>query len=65
VEQSEANSIGGARGCESPCHGHRALPRFSHVYPNHLVCLHHLDHSIPLDLAMTTALLRALGIALC
>jgi len=65
VEESEANSIGGAHGCESPCHGHRALPCFSRVDPKYLVCLHHLDHSIPMDLAVTTALLRALGIALC
>ena len=35
------------------------------VYPNHLVCLYHIDHSISLDLAVTTASLRTLGIALC
>jgi hypothetical protein len=48
-----------------PCHGHWALPHFSRVYPNHLVCLYHFDYSIPSDLAVTTASLRALGIALC
>ena len=35
------------------------------VYPNHLVCLYHFDHSIPSDLAVTTASQWALGIALC
>jgi len=34
-------------------------------YPNHLVCLYHIDPSIPLDLAVTIALLWTLGIALC
>jgi hypothetical protein len=31
----------------------------------HLVWLYHLDHSVPSDLAVTTASLWALGIALC
>jgi hypothetical protein len=35
------------------------------VYPNHLVCLYHFDHSVPSDLAVTTASLWNLGIALC
>ena len=35
------------------------------VYPNHLVCLYHIDPSIPSDLAVTTTSLRTLGIALC
>ena len=35
------------------------------VYPNHLVCLYHIDHSVPSVLAVTTASLRTLGIALC
>ena len=34
------------------------------VYPNHLVCLYHFDHSVPSDLAVTTASLWTLGIAL-
>jgi hypothetical protein len=38
---------------------------YSLVYPSHLICLYHIDHSIPLDLAMTTASLGAVGIALC
>jgi hypothetical protein len=40
-------------------------PFCSLVYPNHLVCLCHFDHSVLLDLAVTTALLWTLGIALC
>jgi len=35
------------------------------VYPNHLVCLYHIDPSVPSDLAVTTASLRTLVIALC
>jgi hypothetical protein len=34
------------------------------VYPNHLVCLCHFDHSIPLVQAVTTASLQTIGIAL-
>ena len=34
------------------------------VYPNHLICLYHFDHSVPSDLAVTTASLQTLGIAL-
>ena len=37
----------------------------SFFLPIHLVCLRHLDHSAPLDLVVTTALLRTIGIALC
>ena len=37
----------------------------SFVLPNHLVCLYHIDHSISLDLAVTTASLQTLGIAFC
>ena len=37
----------------------------SFVLPNHLVCLYHIDHSISLDLAVTSASLWTLGIALC
>ena len=46
MEQSEANSLGGAHGRESPRHGHRALPCFSHVYLIRLICLCHLDSGI-------------------
>jgi hypothetical protein len=35
------------------------------VYPNHLVCLYHFDHSIPSDLAVIVTSLWTLGIALC
>jgi hypothetical protein len=35
------------------------------VYPNHLVRLYHFDQSISLVLAVTTASLWTLGIALC
>jgi hypothetical protein len=35
------------------------------VYPNDLVCLYHFDRSVPSDLAVTTASLWTLGIALC
>jgi hypothetical protein len=35
------------------------------VYSSHLVCLCHFDHSVLLDLVVTTALLWTLGIALC
>ena len=35
------------------------------VYPNHLVCLYHFDHSVPSDLAVTSASQWTLGIALC
>jgi hypothetical protein len=34
-------------------------------YPNQLVCSYHFDHGVSLDLAMTTASLWAIGIALC
>jgi hypothetical protein len=37
----------------------------SFVLPNHLVCLYHIDYSVPSDLAVTTASIRTLGIALC
>jgi hypothetical protein len=37
----------------------------SHVYSNQLVCLYHRDHSISLDLVVTTASLWTLRIALC
>jgi hypothetical protein len=40
-------------------------PFFLVVCLNHLVCLHHLNYGVPLDLAVTTALLWAIGIALC
>jgi hypothetical protein len=40
-------------------------PFCSLVYPNHLVYSCHFGHSIPLDLAVTTASLRTLGIASC
>jgi hypothetical protein len=42
----KANSFGGAHGRESPRHGHRALPCFSHVYLICLMCLCHLDPDI-------------------
>ena len=35
------------------------------VYPNHLLCLYHIDHSVPSDLAVTITSLQTLGIALC
>jgi hypothetical protein len=35
------------------------------VYPNHLVCLYHFNHSVPSDLAVTAASLQTLGLALC
>ena len=37
----------------------------SFLYPNHLVCLYHFDHSISLDLAVTTTSLWTLRIVLC
>jgi hypothetical protein len=48
-----------------PRHDHRALPFCSLVYPNYLVCLCHFDHSVLSNLAVTTASLWTLGIALC
>jgi hypothetical protein len=33
--------------------------------PNYLVCLHHLDSGASLALAVTTSLLRTIGIVLC
>ena len=47
VGLTKANSLGGAHGRESPRHGHRALPCFSHVYLIHLLC--HLDPDISLN----------------
>ena len=38
---------------------------FSFVLHNHLVCLYHIDHGIPLDLAVITTPVRTLGNALC
>ena len=35
------------------------------IYPNHLVCLYRIDHSVPSDLAVITVSLWTLGIALC
>jgi len=65
VEQSEANSLGGAHGCESPRHGHRALPCLSHVYLIRLICLCHLDPDISLSSAVTTASPGTIGTTLC
>jgi len=49
VGLTKANSLGGAHGRELPCHGHRALPCFSHVYLIRLICLSHLDPDISLS----------------
>ena len=38
---------------------------YSLVYPNHLICFYHIDPSVPSDLAVTTASLWTLEIALC
>jgi hypothetical protein len=46
VGLTKANSLGGAHGRESPRHGHRALPCFSHDYLICIVCLCHLDPGI-------------------
>jgi hypothetical protein len=55
-----------ALGRESLHHGHRVLPLFFfRSFPNQLVGLYHFYHSVPSGLAMTTASLRAVGIALC
>jgi hypothetical protein len=37
----------------------------SFILPNYLICLCHIDHSVSLDLEVTTSSLSTLGIALC
>ena len=57
--------VGIACGRELPRHDHCALPLLLLVYPNHLICLYHIDHTVPSYLAVAAASLWTLGIALC
>jgi hypothetical protein len=47
--------LGGAHGYELPRHNHRLYLFCSLAYPNHLLCLYHIDHRVPSVLAVTTA----------